>query len=158
MVHPSTIDVTRNWLDAQAHHDVDFQLADLDYRHMFLCGPRFNMTYLVGFRYGRLEQRFDSIFSGNGWEANDTEITFDGARIRLGLEAERHCCGTGWLVYGKSAASFLGGSFDARYRQVQSFDPDVVDTSWKAGRRSIGHHARARSGHRLEELQRLLPR
>ncbi len=52
----------------------------------------------------------------------------------LGLEGERYSNSRRWLVYGKTAASLVAGEFTADYRQGQSFDPMVVDTTWKADR------------------------
>lgn len=134
VIHPSTANAETDWLSAEATYDVRFKLVDLDYRRVFLCGDRYSVNYLIGARYGRLEQVFQSTFTETGSETINTNINFDGGGIRVGLEGERHARCSGFLVYGKSTANFVAGEFRARYFQGNSFDPEIVDTSWKAGR------------------------
>ena len=134
VIHPSTPNAAADWLSAQADYDIRYKLVDLDYRRVFACGDLYSVNYLIGARYGHLEQDFRSTFTETGTEAINTDITFDGGGIRVGLEGERHAQCSGFLVYGKSTASFVAGEFSARYFQGSSFDPEIVDASWKAGR------------------------
>jgi len=85
-------------------------------------------------RVAEFDQDFAAIFNGTGNETLITEIDFYGAGLRIGLEGERYTASRRWLVYGKTHGSFVAGEFTADYRQGQSFDPSVVDTSWEAGR------------------------
>ncbi|OHB70167.1 MAG: hypothetical protein A2V70_12940 [Planctomycetes bacterium RBG_13_63_9] len=132
--HPSTWTATSDGLDANAEAGIDFDLIDLDYRSVFLCGPHYSMNYLVGLRYGYLSQDFRSQFAINGRESVSTDIRFDGGGIRLGLEGERYFCCSRLMVYGRGTASFVVGEFNASYPQGQAFDASVVDTGWSAGR------------------------
>lgn len=134
VAHPATASATASYLAADARLDIDFDLVDVDYRCIFACGQNYAVNYLVGARYGHLAQEFQSQFINNGVEEVDTEITFDGGGIRFGLEAERHSCRSGLMVYGKAIASFVAGEFSADYQQRAATDAIVVDTSWKAGR------------------------
>jgi hypothetical protein len=134
VIHPSTLDAAEDWLDAAASHDINYKLIDLDYRRLWLCGPRHRVSYVAGARYGRLEQSFRSTFASLGTESIDTDVDFDGAGIRVGLEGERQAACSGFLVYGRAAASFMAGEFRGRYTQGSNSDPEIVDASWKAGR------------------------
>lgn len=132
--HPSSTSAATDFLSATSHLDINFDTVDVGIRHLFVGGQYFAVNYLAGARYSRLEQQFNAMFVDNGTEEVSTEIDFDGAGLRLGLEAERQSCRTRLRIYTRSSASFLAGRFRARYFQGQSFDPSVVDTNWEAGR------------------------
>jgi hypothetical protein len=132
--HPSSTSAATDFLAAQADLEVQLDTFDLGLRHLFVGGQVFAVNYSVAARYARLEQAFGSQFINNGEELVHTDIDFDGVGLRLGVDAERHACGRPWRLYGRCAASFLAGKFQASYFQGQSFDPNVVDTSWEAGR------------------------
>ena len=133
VMHPSSLDASADWLDASAHGFMRYNLADLDYRHTFWCNNCSNLDYLVGVRYANLEQMFHSTFSSIITDNVNTQVNFDGAGIRLGLEGERQ----GWnnlFIYGKGSASFLGGEFRADYLQSSTTDPVIAQTDWKEAR------------------------
>jgi hypothetical protein len=132
--HPSTWNASSDGLDAGAVSGIDFDLVDLDFRHLFLCGEFHNMNYLVGLRYAYLEQGFQSVYAVNGAETVLTNIRFDGGGFRLGLEGERAIYTSGFMIYGRGIANFVFGEFRADYDQWQAFDQSVVDTAWSAGR------------------------
>jgi hypothetical protein len=134
VTHPSVLNAATNVTDAWAQHDLQFDLIDLDYRHVFLQGQRYCLNYLVGLRYAHLDQNFRSQFEGEIRDSVNTDINFDGVGLRFGLEMERHAECTGAFVYGKTAASVVGGEFRANYFQGSDQDPVIVDSSWKAGR------------------------
>ena len=134
VVHPSTLTAAADWLSAQASYDIRYKLVDIDYRRIFACGERYSASYLIGARYGHLEQVFQSTFTDIATESVNTDVSFDGAGIRVGLEGERRAACSGLLVYGKGSANFVAGEFSARYFQGSSVDPEIVNTSWKAGR------------------------
>jgi len=134
VVHPGSETAASTFLDSSAEYGIDFRLVDLDYRRIISCGELHSMNYLVGLRYAHLDQDFYNLSSVLGSQWIDTGIRFDGGGIRLGLEGERHAPDSGLMVYGKAAASFVAGDFRAAYLQGTEFDPDVVNTSWKAGR------------------------
>ncbi len=133
VLHPSSADAEADWLDASARGYIRFNLADIDYRHVFYVTESSSINYLVGLRYANLNQTFHSQFQSIIQETVDTDVNFDGWGIRLGLEAER----VGWhnmFVYGKAYASFLGGEFRGNYLQGSTNDPLIVQTDWKEAR------------------------
>ncbi len=134
VAHPSTTTAAADFLVARADAYLKMQVIDLGIRHLFVGGDVFAVNYFVGGRAGRIEQTFDSLFENNGTERVSTDFDFDGAGLRLGLEAERYSCHSCLRGYGRAHASFLAGRFEGRYLQQQSFDPTVVDTGWEAGR------------------------
>ena len=134
VAHPGTLSAAADYLRGTASNDVDFQLIDADYRHVFRSNCYGSMNWLVGARYAQIEQDFNARFINNGVEDVLTETRFYGAGLRLGLEGERHSLRRGWLLYGRSTANFVAGDFRARYQQRQSFDVIEVNASWKASR------------------------
>ena len=134
VAHPSTTSATTDFLQASGYLDIDFDLVDLDYRHTFINGCSHSVNYLLGVRYGHLDQSLRTRFVHNGVDDVLSEVTFDGGGIRAGLEAEKHSCRTGLLIYGKAIGSLVAGDFHASYTQMEATDPIAVDTSWKAGR------------------------
>jgi len=124
-----------DWEDGEAQSHINYKLADVDFRRVFLCGPRHRVSYLAGVRYGHLEQDFHALFSVLGTETVDCDVNFDGGGIRLGLEGERQARCSGLLVYGRTNASFMAGQFRGSYFDSgEGLDPTIVTTQWKAGR------------------------
>ncbi len=135
VTHPGTFNAGTNYLSASADLDVDFQLADLDYRAIWWLGECSVVNWSVGARYAQLTQDFDSLFTGAGTlDQVATAVDFDGGGIRLGLDGERHHATHGFLLYGKGALSLVGGEFPHSYFQGSDQDPEIVNTAWKAGR------------------------
>ena len=135
LIHPGSTAAGSNFLTGFASHDVDFDLLDVDYRSVLNCGDLWAWNYVLGARYGRLEQDFQARFTNAGsTEALQTDIDFDGAGLRLGLDVERHACNHGLLAYAKGFVSLLAGDFRATYFEGRDSDTQVVDTSWKVGR------------------------
>lgn len=134
VLHPGTPDAAADYLTANANFSIDYDLADIDYRHVFIRRDNYCVNWLLGLRYAHIGQEFNSEFIGQVREVANTEITFDGGGIRVGLEGQRINPCNGLLVYGKGAASFVAGEFNANYFQGSDQDPSIVDTSYKAGR------------------------
>ncbi len=134
VMNPSTADAANYWNSASAREYIGFQLGDVDYRQMLYCTPRASINYLAGLRYANLKQNFDSDFESNTSATVSSGVNFDGVGLRVGLEGEWHgCCGL--FIYGKTAASFLGGTVEADYLQTSStVDGPVADTTWKEAR------------------------
>ncbi len=132
--HPSTASAAQDGLAAQASLEIDFDMIDVSFRQLFKCCELMSLNYVIGGRYAKLEQQFDAQFLKNGIETITSDIDFDGAGIRLGLEAQRFSCRNQLHVYANGYASFLAGRFRAQYFNGQAFDPEVVNTEWEAGR------------------------
>jgi hypothetical protein len=133
--HPGTANAGSDFLDASAFSDVKFDLVDADYRAVWGAGDLWVVNYLVGARYANLKQDFMGIYSGTG--TTDTLVSrmdFEGGGMRIGLDATRYAGNSGFLVYGKSSASFVAGELQGRYTQSSDVDPRIVDTTWEAGR------------------------
>lgn len=133
VAHPSTYGAGSDGRFAVAAVGLNLDLVDLDYRGMMLCSDRHTLNYLVGARYGFLQQGFFSRYAQQGAETMLTDVRFDGGGIRLGLEGERYLCGGAVMIYGRGTASFVAGEFDARYLQ-QNGPVDLVDAGFSAAR------------------------
>jgi len=134
VTHPGVLNAEDNWQVARARLDVDFDLLDVDYRWLIVHDDRTALNFLVGVRYGRLQQGFDANFLFNGSRSVSTDVDFEGAGLRVGIDAERYAANTGWMVYGKSSLSLLAGSVSASYQQSSSFASQEINARWKAGR------------------------
>lgn len=134
VAHPSSGSAAADFLAASGQVEVDFDLVDANFRHAMVCRQLFRASGVIGARYAKLEQQFNSEFIGLGSETVNTDIDFDGGGFRLGLEAQRFSRRHQLHVYANGYASFLAGRFRGSYFQGQSFDPTVVSTEWAAGR------------------------
>jgi hypothetical protein len=133
--HPSAPDAVLGD-SAEASQSIRVQLGDVDYKAALVSGPRYCANALVGVRFASLDQHFNSsVTTGAGIsELMYTNVRFEGAGLRLGLEGERQSPSNGFLVYGKGAASFVAGTFRADYSEFNVDNPHLIDTNWKANR------------------------
>jgi hypothetical protein len=121
-----------NFRDALAELNVRFHMVDLDYRRIVFWDRFSTVRWLAGIRYAHLEQDFASRFNtATNTEKVDTSIGFDGGGLRVGVEAERHNA-FGWFVFGRGAASFVGGQFQADY--VDKYQNNRVELGWTEDR------------------------
>ncbi len=122
LVHHPGAGVTSSAGPIDAVYDIDFQLADVMYRRLVVASNCGWLNYSAGFGYARIDQEFlqSGNFAGsqNGVINTNTEIDFDGAGIRLGLDGERKM-GHGRLsCYCKGNASALYGEARGDYRMT----------------------------------------
>ena len=116
---------------ADAAYDIDFQLIDVDYRATLFNTNRTQINYLLGARYGQLDQELISNQQASpGTTTVESDIDFDGAGIRVGLEGERRCCNNGLFVYGRGTASFLVGEYRSSFVQTNTFAGVQAQTAW----------------------------
>jgi hypothetical protein len=107
-------------LSSAALLQTQFKILDIDYRGLFVYNPEWQINYVVGARYGNLEQHIGVGFAGqNGFQQVLAETEFDGGGLKLGLEGLRFHPATQFFFYGKGYASFLAGQFRSKYE----FDP-----------------------------------
>ena len=132
--HPSTQNAAVDVLSSVANLDIDFQIIDLSYRHLWKCCDLFSANYVVGARYADFDQEFDVDFVKNVDESVQTDIDFEGAGLRIGLETQRFSCRNQLHVYANGYASLLSGQFRGHYFQGNNFDGTEVDVRWEAGR------------------------
>lgn len=116
ITHPDTLAADFDKLSATADYDIDLQMIDLTYRKIWREACDYSVNYVVGVRYGHLDQEFHSEFTVLGVRTVDADITFDGAGPRVGLEGER-LLGGGFVAYGQAFGNLLAGKFSATYAQ-----------------------------------------
>ncbi|QEG43570.1 Lpg1974 family pore-forming outer membrane protein [Roseimaritima ulvae] len=134
ILHPSLLTTGAASLQATAVHDIDFQLVDLNYRHLWKRTQNTAINWTAGVRYGNMEQSLiaqQTIQVATGLTTVTTDIDFDGFGIHGGLDMERYSCETGLFVYGKGMASLMAGEWNANYRQVNQFGGGVVANDYE---------------------------
>jgi hypothetical protein len=133
--HPGSASAATDSLDATATSQISYQLADVLYRRALMRDETSSISLVGGVRYGHLGEQFRSTFTSSATvETVNTDVTFDGVGVRLGIEAEQETCRPGLLIYGKGYASFMGGQFSGRYAQADSVRGAVVTTGWTEDR------------------------
>ncbi len=133
LIHPDAFNAASDALTASGTTELDFHVFDLDYRFLLHGSDRSAINMLIGARYAHLEQEIDAIYQSVGSvDAVSSDIDFDGAGVRLGLDAEHHVR-HGLYAYGKANASFLAGEFDASYLNTRD-GAYVSSTNFNAAR------------------------
>jgi hypothetical protein len=137
MHHPGAA-LTASAGPVDATYELNFQLADLVWRRVFLHQPRYNAGFLCGVEYGHLEQDFSQsgVFGGGlGGEIDtDTGISFDGGGIKIGLDGD-HQFAHGLGIYGRATAAALTGRFSSQYSMFnESTDQMLAMANWKDDR------------------------
>jgi hypothetical protein len=127
--HPSVVSSGATSISAFSTYEIDYQFLDLDYNALLWGTCNSAINYVVGLRYGHLDQDFvaqQEIFSAAGLTTVGTEIDFDGFGIRGGLEGMKRNARTGVLLYGKAYANFIGGEFKANFEQANQFGGTAI--------------------------------
>jgi len=119
LVHPNTTSVATDSLAAQATHDIDFDIIDVNYRRT-ISEKNYLMYLTVGARYARLDEDFRASYTMLGSTNVSSDIGFDGVGPRVGLEIERAMDGACYM-YMRGGASLMFGSFKASYLQSNVF-------------------------------------
>lgn len=138
LVHHPGAAITASAGPVVADYEVDFQLADLTYRHVLVQGCNYSLHYLVGAQFGHLDQEFrqSGVFSGGSTGTIDTttDIKFDGGGLKVGLDGERRI-GCGFLAYGRLTAAALSGRFRSHYDLLNSStDVLLAEADWRDDR------------------------
>ncbi len=134
LVSPTPINAAIDTLDAEAHLFVQFKILDVDYKSLIAYCDDYRVAFVAGARFAKLNQEFDAIFETNGFDTVATDVEFEGAGIKIGLEGERFGRNRQHFVYAKGSVSILGGESRATYFGSNNTDEILVDTSWEAGR------------------------
>ncbi len=132
--HPSIDLADRTFLAARARYLVDFELLDVDWVRVLSYGDFHQVDLVLGARYASMTEEFRSYFIANDFDTISSNIAFAGGGIRVGLEGEWYDTSRCWLVYARSAASFVAGDFRTEYAQDNNLGQRVVVTTWRAGR------------------------
>ncbi|MGH7202166.1 MAG: Lpg1974 family pore-forming outer membrane protein, partial [Planctomycetaceae bacterium] len=120
LVHPNTLNVAADSLSARADYDISYKLADINYRGLIWGDCRWAVNYLLGVRYGNLDQNLLAEYSILGVTTVETNIDFEGFGPRVGLDARRKLKG-GFQVYSEGFANFLAGEWRADFQQNNIF-------------------------------------
>jgi hypothetical protein len=135
--NPNPIAPDADGLDAAAILQTQFQLFDADYKGLYTYDPSLQVAWIVGARYGCLEQNLAAGFAAATTEEVLARSKFEGGGIKLGLDVQRFGSNNEFFLYGKGSTSFLAGAFRANYI-VNDVDGAVIDnianTSFSAGR------------------------
>ena len=138
LVHHPGAQITASVGPVVAAYDIDFRLADAMCRRFLAGGPCYAVNYSFGVQYGHLEQFFlqEGVFSGgqSGTIDTFTNIDFDGAGVKAGLDVERSLC-WGFMTYGRLTAAIMTGQFSSRYNMVNTTTEVLLARSvWKDDR------------------------
>jgi hypothetical protein len=132
---PNTLTGSGNGVAADAILQTEFKLVDVDVRSLLIYNPQWQVNYLIGARYGNLEQHLMSGIAGPaGFEQVLAESEFDGGGVRTGLEGLRFHPTSQFFWYGRGYASFLAGTFRARYEYDSPNNATPTITSLNVGR------------------------
>jgi len=163
---PSIPNVGASSIAASARYNIRFQQADFDYRGLLYGSCNSALNYFAGLRYANLKQDFhaqEDIGVPVGLTQSISHISFDGFGIGMGLDGMRRAANSGWLVYGRSSASFVSGEFKATYRELTQFGPNsaignnlvdyrvltILQTELGLGWQSAGGNLRLTAGYQF---------
>jgi hypothetical protein len=117
VLHPGFVNTGTTSQELHAAHDIDFQLVDIDYRHVYHAGCDYVVNWTAGLRYGNLEQNFGQfgVFAQpTGDILTVSDIDFDGVGARVGIDAQRRMWG-GFLGFGKLSVATLFGDVETSF-------------------------------------------
>lgn len=131
---PGTFNAGFTSQQAAAAYDLEFQLIDVDYRAVLWSCKGSHVNYVAGFRYAHYESGFAAVYPfapPDGTTFVATDINFDGAGIRVGLEGERRIFRrSGLSVYSKGYINALAGQFNCDYVQFNQFNGTEAVVGW----------------------------
>jgi Legionella pneumophila major outer membrane protein precursor len=138
VLHPGNNNEGTTGSLAQANYDIDFRLIDIDYRRILDGGDRGAVNFVVGARYGKLQQDFQTLIDFAqpvGTIVNTTTIQYEGVGLRTGLDGERRIGCSRLSAYGKGFINVLFGTFNTSYTQVNTtFTTVQAQSNWRDGR------------------------
>ena len=138
-VHHPGASITGSVGPVNAEYGIDFQTGEAFYRRVWRGGERYAINWLVGGRYGNLDQDFiqTGVFGGSlgGQIDTSTEINFDGGGLLFGLDGERRLGCSGFSIYAKTSIAPMRGSFQADYRMLNTTTSVLLaESRWKDDR------------------------
>jgi hypothetical protein len=138
-VHHPGIGITSSAGPVQAIYEIDFQLAEFEYRRLLAGDSRGWVNYSVGGRYAHLEQEFfqTGVFSGAQAGVINTLTTadFDGGGALFGLDGECRLGCSKFSIYGNAGVSPIVGQFSSFYTTVNNSTEVLLTTAfWKDDR------------------------
>jgi hypothetical protein len=125
------------FLDAAATLQTRFKLLDVDYKGLFAYDTSYQVAWVFGARYGKLEQNLAVGFAAATFEEVLARDTFEGGGIKLGLEGQRYGTNNNFFLYGKGSTSWLAGTTRTSYilndRDGLLVD-NITNTAWTNAR------------------------
>lgn len=110
LVFPNTVNAAVDSLTAKTDYHITMLTADADYKHAIVNNDCLLLNWLVGARFGHLNQDLVNQFQILGTTAVDSHVHFDGGGPRAGLEGEFRIAG-GLYGYGHGIVNVLFGRF-----------------------------------------------
>jgi hypothetical protein len=126
-----------DWVSANSDYQMIYSLADVDFLWTFhnQCDTR--LSLLAGVRYASLDQRLDVVGNTEGSTAlgigpdvyvSHTQVNFEGGGLRIGFEGQRRTP-YGIVLYGRTAASVVAGTFRCNHTEASGLNGTWVDTT-----------------------------
>lgn len=139
LVHHPGAGITASAGPVDADYEIEFQLADFEYRRLMVGDSQAFINYSVGARYAHLDQDFiqRGIFAGGsaGELHTRTDVEFDGAGALFGLEGETKFGRRGLSLYGNLGVSPIAGQFSSFYTMTnETTDVQLANAVWKDDR------------------------
>ncbi|MBN1854124.1 MAG: hypothetical protein JW829_15460 [Pirellulales bacterium] len=139
LVHHPAAAITASSGPVTATYDIDYQLADVEYRTLISNCADYWINCSIGARLGHLEQDFfqTGVFSGGsaGVIQTRTGIEFDGGGLKFGGDGEYIVGCRGFSIYGKASVSPIVGQFSSRYTMNNASTAVLLaDAFWKDDR------------------------
>ncbi len=140
VLFPGTINTGSTSSLATAIYDIDYQLADLEYRRLLHGGCYHALNYVLGARYGKLQQQFsqtNNFAQPTGVVRAVTNINFEGVGLRAGLDGNRRLGDSLLALYGRTSINVLFGEVNSNYTQVDTTTTVVQAHSIWRDRRAV---------------------
>ncbi|REK09449.1 MAG: hypothetical protein DWQ37_18605 [Planctomycetota bacterium] len=140
VLHPNSINAGSTFTEATAALDIDYQLADIDYRRLLSYNDCHFINYAAGVRYGKLSQDFIQIGElapPTGTLQTTSYIDFEGVGLRAGLDGEHRLGRSRLAAYGKGFINVLFGEFRSAYQQLDTTTTDIQALSTWNDRRVV---------------------
>ena len=138
VLFPNTVTAASTFDSLFASYVINFQTVDIDFSTLLCGNDTAKMDFVIGARYGHLQQNFsqDGEFAGaTGSELTTTTIGFDGVGLRSGLTGEWQLGGSRFALYGRGYLNVLFGDFSSNYTQFDvTTDTVEANSHWVDGR------------------------
>ncbi len=120
LVHHPGAAVTSSAGPVRGDYAIDFQTAEIDTRHLMVATCNRWVYGTLGARWADLSQEFrtNGIYAGSqgGNILTESDLDFQGAGLRMGLDGEQLIGQSRLSIYGNAYASSLVGEMTGRYR------------------------------------------
>jgi hypothetical protein len=138
-VHHPNASITASVGPVRGEYELGFQLADFAFQRVLWCGRSSRVNGSMGAIYGNLKQDFgqSGVFAGGSAGTIDTttDIEFDGAGLKFGLDGNWAIGQSCWSFYGKGSVAALTGQFRSHYTMLNSTtDVLLADAVWRDDR------------------------